>query len=72
MAEFCKQCAEELGFRADFTNFFMRDNITPDGESGYPVLCETCGPAIIIDDKGTCGSFICDGSERRPGPHGAA
>lgn len=72
MAEFCKQCAEELGFESDFTDLFKRDGDEPDGgASGYPVLCETCGPlCFIIDDEGTCGSLDCDGSLDRGGPHG--
>lgn len=72
MAEFCKQCAEELDFHADFTNLFRGTSIKPDGKWGFPVLCETCGPAFIIDDEGTCASPYCNGSERRPGPHRAA
>jgi hypothetical protein len=63
MAEFCKQCAEELGFSADFTGLFTRDGGKPDPthQTGYPVLCETCGPScFIIDDEGTCGASHCD------------
>lgn len=73
MAEFCKQCAEELDFEPDFTGMFERDNDKPDGgKHGYYVLCETCGPAcFIIDDAGTCGSHDCDGSIQDNGaPHG--
>ena len=72
MADFCKQCAEELDFQADFINFFKRVGDKPDGKSGFQVLCETCGPlCFIIDDEGTCGSLYCDGSLHKPGPHGA-
>lgn len=71
MADFCRQCAEELDFRPDFTNFFKRSGEEPDGETGFPVLCETCGPmCFIIDDEGTCGSLFCDGSLHGEGPHG--
>lgn len=70
MAEFCKQCAEELDFPPDFTGLFARDGFVPDGTSGYPVLCETCGPmCFIIDDEGTCGSRHCAGSLHGLGSH---
>lgn len=63
MAEFCKQCAEELGFESDFTDLFKAANIEPGGDIGFPMLCETCGPCcFIIDNEGTCGSNSCDGS----------
>ena len=70
MAEFCKQCADELGFPTDFDGLFTRDGLEPEGTTGYPVLCETCGPAFIIDDEGTCGSTDCDESDGIH-PHGA-
>lgn len=71
MAEFCKQCAEELDFEADFTGLFKQHNLEPNGESGFHVLCETCGPScFIIDNEGTCGSKFCNGSLRTQGtPH---
>lgn len=68
MASFCKQCAEELDFEADFTNMFEEE---PDGSTFYPVLCETCGPDCqIIDNEGTCASPYCDGHMETSGPHG--
>ena len=72
MAEFCKQCAKELDFETDFANLFKNNNIEPDdGETGFPVLCETCGPyCFIIDNEGTCGSMWCDGNMGTPEPHG--
>ena len=70
MAEFCKQCAEELGFEPDFVGLFTLDDIEPDGNIGYPVLCETCGiNCFIIDNEGNCGSMYCDGSLHSNGPH---
>jgi len=70
MAEFCKQCAGELDFPADFTDLFSQHGIVPDGMIGFNVLCETCGTAFIIDNEGTCGSEHCDGHMGAPGPHG--
>jgi hypothetical protein len=73
MAEFCRQCAEELDFEPDFTGLFERDGEEPDGgKTGYPALCETCGPqCFIIDNEGTCGSMYCSGSLHDGGtPHG--
>lgn len=71
MADFCKQCAEELGFESDFTNLFRQSGDEPDGgETGFVMLCETCGPqCFVIDDEGTCGSGYCNGSLHNPGPH---
>lgn len=60
MAEFCKQCAEELDFEADFTGLFELNGEVPGDGMGFYVLCETCGPAFIIDDDGTCGNPTCD------------
>lgn len=70
MAEFCKQCAAELDFPTDFDGMFASRNLTPDGKTGFNVLCETCGPAFIIDDEGTCGSLWCGMTENSK-PHGA-
>lgn len=71
MAEFCKQCAEELDFEPDFTDLFIQDGTEPDpeGNIGFPTLCETCGPAFIIDNEGTCGAFHCNGSLHGDGAH---
>jgi hypothetical protein len=73
MADFCKQCAEELDFESDFTDLFKQHNIEPDGgETGFYMLCETCGlQCFVIDNEGTCGSKHCDGSLNTEGkPHG--
>lgn len=70
MAEFCKQCAEELDFLTDFAGLFKAEGIKPGNNIGFPVLCETCGPyCFIIDDEGTCGSTHCDGSMKDNKPH---
>lgn len=62
MAEFCKQCAEELDFPADFIGLFEENGLQPDGNNlrGFLMLCETCGPAFIVDDEGTCAAVNCD------------
>lgn len=55
MSEFCKQCAEDLGFpRSDFAEIGRWEGSEPlkTGE-GYGVLCEGCGPTRV-DAIGTC------------------
>jgi hypothetical protein len=59
MADFCKQCAEEMDFEADFTGQFLKRGLIPDGRMGFHALCEGCGAAHIIDDEGTCASPNC-------------
>ena len=58
MADFCKQCSEEL-FGEDFGDFV---GITKpeDWEKGLAcvVLCEGCGP-IQVDLEGRCISIDC-------------
>lgn len=57
MADFCKQCAAELEFPADFTGLFRENKVEPDGgKTGFYCLCESCVDAFIIDDEGTCGN----------------
>ena len=51
MAEFCKQCADELGFECDFVG-------RNEGHQFLDVLCEGCGPAVVTDD-GVCHSKTC-------------
>lgn len=51
MSEFCKQCAEELGFNTDFAGLVTEAEV----KEGYsmPVLCEGCGPCFV-DHQGKC------------------
>lgn len=51
MAEFCKQCAEYMGFDPDFTGMTTAD----DEAKGLfvCVLCEGCG-AIQVNAAGEC------------------
>lgn len=56
MAEFCKQCADEMGFEPDFINLFKENQQEPDGDSCFICLCEGCYDALIIDNEGTCGN----------------
>lgn len=50
MADFCNQCAKELGFPE---GDFARPNMSPPEEGmGYPELCEGCGPCYV-DEKAT-------------------
>jgi len=57
MAEFCKQCAAELGFTTDFENMWKDKELEPEEGMGFLVLCEGCGPCSIIDNEGTCGGY---------------
>lgn len=51
MAEFCKQCAEELDFEPDFVNLTTAED---EAKGLYAVvLCETCGP-IQVNRAGEC------------------
>lgn len=60
MAEFCKQCAEDMGFDTDFDNLFKGHDLQcMGGTVGFNMLCESCGNAWIIDNEGTCGSRTC-------------
>jgi hypothetical protein len=59
MADFCKQCAEEMDFEADFTDLFLKRGLIPDGSLGFTMLCEGCGASHIVDDAGTCASIYC-------------
>lgn len=56
MAEFCKQCAEEMGFEPDFVN--LTDEQEEAAGLYACVLCETCGP-IQVNRKGECISDDC-------------
>jgi hypothetical protein len=56
MADFCKQCAEGMGFPADLAGLSTEE----DTKQGlHPiVLCEGCGP-IQVDHEGKCVSWDC-------------
>jgi hypothetical protein len=52
MANFCNQCAKELGFpEGDFTYGNREKPLEPG--FGYPELCESCGPCLV-DHLGNC------------------
>lgn len=57
MADFCNQCAKELGFpEGDLANSEVGP---PEPGMGYPELCEGCGPCFV-DEKGNCIDPNCD------------
>ena len=57
MADFCNQCAKELGFPE---GDLARPDCGPPGPGmGYPELCEGCGPTLV-DEKGNCIDPHCD------------
>jgi hypothetical protein len=52
MAEFCKQCADELGFpESDFKGACKE--IELDEDVGFVVVCEGCG-FVLVDHLGQC------------------
>lgn len=46
MAEFCKQCADKMGFEPDFVGIAAPDHM-------IAVICEGCG-LTWVDHTGTC------------------
>lgn len=59
MAEFCKQCSMAL-FEEDFKDFVgLRPDLKLEEGEGFGVICEGCGPAIVLHD-GTCIARYCD------------
>lgn len=54
MADFCKQCSEEL-FGEGFNDF---ENCVPEGHY-YLAICEGCGFNAIMNHKGECVSAEC-------------
>lgn len=57
MAEFCKQCAKELGFDNDFEGL-QTEAQTKQGFTTQ-VLCEECGGRCWVDHTGKCVSNGC-------------
>jgi len=56
MAEFCNQCAADMGFPGDFCGLVTADQVKI-GLSAI-VLCEGCG-RTIVDHEGNCISEQC-------------
>lgn len=58
MADFCKQCSEEI-FGEDFEDLKGLGDGTPlEPGMGWTALCEGCGPTVV-DDNGICKSDGC-------------
>jgi hypothetical protein len=57
MAEFCKQCAEEMGFEPDFVGLTTEEDTKAGLVSG--VLCEGCG-FTYVNHLGECVYEHCD------------
>lgn len=56
MADFCNQCARDLGFpEGDLASI---DRQPPESGYGYPDLCEGCGPCLV-DHLGNCVDPCC-------------
>lgn len=52
MADFCNQCAKELGFDpGDMAHLMEKEKY--DDDHGVLVLCEDCGPSVV-DYEGNC------------------
>ena len=65
MADFCKQCSEEM-FGKDCKDFvYERDASLPVG-MGWAAICEGCG-FTVVDDNGKCINLSCEkhGEENR-------
>ena len=66
MAEFCKQCSEEL-FDKDYGNF-AGQSTAADTKNGLfsGQLCESCG-LVLVDHTGKCVDIRCPkhGSKKR-------
>jgi hypothetical protein len=59
MADFCKQCSEEI-FGEDFGDFvFDADGPQPSENYRCHVLCEGCGFNCLVDRDGRCWSETC-------------
>lgn len=57
MADFCNQCAIDLGFPIGDLAHSERE--PPEPGMGYPDLCEGCGPCFV-DHIGNCVDPDCD------------
>lgn len=60
MADFCKQCSEELWGEdtKDLCGVGDKTEVLEEGE-GFAALCESCGP-ILVDHVGQClGGILC-------------
>lgn len=59
MADFCKQCSEEI-FGEDFEDLKGLGDGSPLPEGhGWTALCEGCG-VIVVNDNGECISKGCE------------
>lgn len=52
MAEFCNQCARELGFPEGELAGLGQGQVLP-LDHGWSAICEGCG-FIVVDDDGNC------------------
>jgi hypothetical protein len=52
MADFCKQCSEEI-FGEDHGDLKPLNPEPLEAGEGYAVLCEGCGPTLV-DNEGKC------------------
>lgn len=59
MADFCKQCADELRIPTDLDNIHFDKTFVLEKDCGWPALCEGCGTAIV-DWAGQCIALNCD------------
>lgn len=67
MADFCKQCSEEMFDSAtnDLSGIISEED-TAKGWVSSVVICEGCGP-IQVDHEGSCVSEDCIGEHRKRG-----
>jgi hypothetical protein len=57
MADFCRQCSISMSGNPDAVGDYESMGGVPhptlEPDTGYPVLCEGCGP-IVVDNDGWC------------------
>lgn len=53
MADFCKQCADELGFEINDFEGLITEKAFVEKKHVVAVLCEGCGPTFV-NHKGEC------------------
>ena len=52
MADFCKQCSRDMGFKGNDLADLGRGKSLPK-DHGWSALCEGCGPTLV-DNSGKC------------------
>ena len=74
MAEFCKQCAHELGFAPPYGHSYDFAGLTTEQDEAQGlytlVLCEGCGPCQVNKDGACMGTCMNPRHDALPTPAG--